>query len=1117
MRADVSTAKTLTSQAVYPPIHIEIKGDMMFKPSFTKFLTIYCVAIIGFTALNATDTFDTDPRHKFVRGIQQQYAKDIETRRQHLNTSYSGVALIDIAREQLENEITASTNSGTDWSLVINCVISGYGYRGGVSKTEVANPVEAQVMRLGYMLSATYQIAQGNSAIIELTDIYSPGKGSDLQLSEHVRVLNTIASLVPKEIHELAAKQQMVEKCEREEGQKREQSLTQLHTYNAWHAHERFYCVAGVLKPETSDVLHKVFVAYKGTAMGFVGNLTRKLDLAIANIKGNPAPETVVDLVELAQQILLTLSAGIPGKDGNFARLAPSNRGDWEIIRKALFLALSVTSNPSTAGNTFLSTLYDCGSFCSQKTDADSVKEYYWRLEAYGKSFSSLWKGLAKNQPENTIKGWLDHELALVDPMYQDILGIADINKNEVTKNQPVSKFNFEYPASHSVKQRAYEAAIRAIVVTDVRKELTAALVLHPKFKHDQAFRTLYPDLTLWATNHSPSLKAKALMTGTVVKLNLPKNFQPQAIHLSYQGGKWQLLALRLNSQGDILGKEILWSQGNNLKASLVGSLEDAQGTHLFNFEVDGSATTIKAISTGYMVQVGADGAITTVANGKELGIIESSAYPLHAGTNTNVADSGITIIGKAYYGNRGSLRAKRNSVWVSATDIALKYPQGFTVKTHNNKPYNFYRPDQGHGIEAGKDVVLFGDTIDLAFSQVIAQQNLKLHYLSDECKSITTHGSLLHAGDSLAIDGLTWDGDTQTVFAGSDGSSHVQNPSDLTTNSTQAQLSYGRLRKHSVWNLTFLNDEERKVLTQGPEVYGNYFRLIPRMPSFYTPVIQAPVYQSTGRRNNSGSSGGSNFVSSQSYRQSLQQPMSQHGQSLNQLSYQGFDFSISNRGGNINTGLSIKFSDIGTGASNILGFNHSHGSNGNHLNVSSTYIQPSITQSLQQWSNPSQQNLALTLHRFSSALIQQITEPKKLSVLPLILPALYAGGSLTTTGTVVLSTATGGIGAILLKKGLEGTRESLDARKGACSGMPDPDDDEKRKKGCEKSESPVWKEFKHHKGEYKTNAKGDEIYKWDYTHNDIEIFNKRGEHLGSMDPLTAVRYKGPKHPPIKL
>jgi len=68
-------------------------------------------------------------------------------------------------------------------------------------------------------------------------------------------------------------------------------------------------------------------------------------------------------------------------------------------------------------------------------------------------------------------------------------------------------------------------------------------------------------------------------------------------------------------------------------------------------------------------------------------------------------------------------------------------------------------------------------------------------------------------------------------------------------------------------------------------------------------------------------------------------------------------------------------------------------------------------------------------------------------------------------------------------------------------------------KNNCNPSESPVWQKLLPHKGPTKTNGlsgKKRRFYQWDYTHCDIEVYNKRGIHLGSMDPLTGVMYKGP-------
>ncbi|CPT30067.1 Hypothetical protein ERS075534_00769 [Mycobacteroides abscessus] len=56
-------------------------------------------------------------------------------------------------------------------------------------------------------------------------------------------------------------------------------------------------------------------------------------------------------------------------------------------------------------------------------------------------------------------------------------------------------------------------------------------------------------------------------------------------------------------------------------------------------------------------------------------------------------------------------------------------------------------------------------------------------------------------------------------------------------------------------------------------------------------------------------------------------------------------------------------------------------------------------------------------------------------------------------------------------------------------------------------SESPVWKGFKPFRGKTKTNGesgKGKEYYEWDYTHGNIEVYNKNGIHKGVMDPATG-------------
>jgi hypothetical protein len=35
-------------------------------------------------------------------------------------------------------------------------------------------------------------------------------------------------------------------------------------------------------------------------------------------------------------------------------------------------------------------------------------------------------------------------------------------------------------------------------------------------------------------------------------------------------------------------------------------------------------------------------------------------------------------------------------------------------------------------------------------------------------------------------------------------------------------------------------------------------------------------------------------------------------------------------------------------------------------------------------------------------------------------------------------------------------------------------------------------------------------IYEWDYQHGTVEVYNRRGEHVGEFDPSTAEQLKGP-------
>ena len=70
---------------------------------------------------------------------------------------------------------------------------------------------------------------------------------------------------------------------------------------------------------------------------------------------------------------------------------------------------------------------------------------------------------------------------------------------------------------------------------------------------------------------------------------------------------------------------------------------------------------------------------------------------------------------------------------------------------------------------------------------------------------------------------------------------------------------------------------------------------------------------------------------------------------------------------------------------------------------------------------------------------------------------------------------------------------------------------DTKRIFNVSKQNSTIFNSFSTVKGKsYRTSGKGkkQKFYQWDYTHNDIEVYDSNGKHLGSMDPITGEMYK---------
>lgn len=67
----------------------------------------------------------------------------------------------------------------------------------------------------------------------------------------------------------------------------------------------------------------------------------------------------------------------------------------------------------------------------------------------------------------------------------------------------------------------------------------------------------------------------------------------------------------------------------------------------------------------------------------------------------------------------------------------------------------------------------------------------------------------------------------------------------------------------------------------------------------------------------------------------------------------------------------------------------------------------------------------------------------------------------------------------------------------------PKPKKKPERKPICTKATSEVWQGFTPYRGDIKTNGLSGSkrrFYQWDNTHGDIEVYDRRGRHLGSMD-----------------
>jgi RHS repeat-associated protein len=123
----------------------------------------------------------------------------------------------------------------------------------------------------------------------------------------------------------------------------------------------------------------------------------------------------------------------------------------------------------------------------------------------------------------------------------------------------------------------------------------------------------------------------------------------------------------------------------------------------------------------------------------------------------------------------------------------------------------------------------------------------------------------------------------------------------------------------------------------------------------------------------------------------------------------------------------------------------------------------------------------------------------------------LVASGAVTTALGVVEVGASAALAVNAGKSGKQDARKLINAIKNNANSGGNSD----RTFNIKKQESEIWNNLDNVKGsDRKTSGQGKnkQYYEWDFTHNDIEVYDSKGNHLGSMDPVTGEMYK----PPVK-
>ena len=289
----------------------------------------------------------------------------------------------------------------------------------------------------------------------------------------------------------------------------------------------------------------------------------------------------------------------------------------------------------------------------------------------------------------------------------------------------------------------------------------------------------------------------------------------------------------------------------------------------MFNFKVEGATAVIKTISSGYGFNAENDGTNVVVADGDELGLIESSAYPEDTDVE-NFADGSIVIKANRYLGMRGWLSARRHNVIIttpppsSTTTIDLNYPKGFEVRTHSNGSMFNFLVNKGQGIEAHNSIMLHADSIALNQSSIRGRFTVQMYNQTGSNNYLRTDGTDIQTAYFFLIN-RCWHTDVGVTYAGSTRDPYQKFTHILTVaevdyyEAAKAPLSYpayfdvDRVLAFCAGDVFTRDDAEYNVLLNGPHIWGAYGEKVNTNPTFgqitYTEVSSKDYYRDSYER----------------------------------------------------------------------------------------------------------------------------------------------------------------------------------------------------------------------------------------------------------------------------